>query len=196
MVDTAPDPTAEWWTTTDVARYLGLRPGTVSSYRDRGQMPAPDETEGRTHKWKPARIVAWHESRPRPGVGPRGSAGPLEAQSSPAFLAVSTATETRDAAETLARLAVEGRLAAGAQITGPVISAFWHLGEFGTGEEWRLVLQTHADLYPQLEQLLIENHPWDKPEIAAVPIVAGSAAYLDWLAKSIDLDSEGAATGS
>jgi hypothetical protein len=66
-----PDPSAEWWTTSEVAAYLDLRVATVSSYRIRGQMPEPDMTLGRTHVWKPSRIIAWHESRPRPGVGGR-----------------------------------------------------------------------------------------------------------------------------
>jgi hypothetical protein len=70
-VTAPPDPDAEWWTTSDVAAYLGVRVGTVSSYRLRGQMPAPDLTVGRTHMWRPARIIAWHGSRPRPGVGGR-----------------------------------------------------------------------------------------------------------------------------
>ncbi len=70
-----PDPTAEWWTTKDVSAYLGVAPGAVSSYRKRGQMPAPDKTIGtRTHLWKPDRITGWQESRPWVGVGgrPRG----------------------------------------------------------------------------------------------------------------------------
>jgi hypothetical protein len=62
---------AEWWTTSDVAAYLGVQVGTVSSYRQRGQMPSPDMTVGRTHMWRPATIIEWHESRPRPGVGGR-----------------------------------------------------------------------------------------------------------------------------
>jgi hypothetical protein len=41
-VTVQPDPDAEWWTTSDVAAYLGVRVGTVSSYRLREQMPAPD----------------------------------------------------------------------------------------------------------------------------------------------------------
>ena len=65
------DPAADWWTTSDVAAYLGVRIATVSTYRTRGQMPAPDMTVGRTHVWKPARIIEWHEKRPRPGVGGR-----------------------------------------------------------------------------------------------------------------------------
>jgi 8-oxo-dGTP pyrophosphatase MutT (NUDIX family) len=72
-----PDPEAEWWTTKDVAAYLGVEPGAVSSYRRRGQMPAPDQTIGsRTHLWKPSRIISWQESRPRAGVGGRPRGGP------------------------------------------------------------------------------------------------------------------------
>ena len=71
QVTTLPDPDATWWTTTDVATYLGVRVGTVSTYRKRGQMPAPDSTVGRTHMWRPRRIIDWHGSRPRPGVGGR-----------------------------------------------------------------------------------------------------------------------------
>ncbi|MGH3661266.1 MAG: divalent-cation tolerance protein CutA [Micromonosporaceae bacterium] len=100
------------------------------------------------------------------------------------FLQVSTATESREAAVRLARLAVEARLAAGAQISGPVVSVFWHLGEFGTGEEWQLLLKTHHNQYPALETLLIERHPWQNPEVVATPIVAGSDAYLDWIRRS------------
>ena len=62
-----PDPGAEWWTTSDVAACLGVKVGTVASYRKREQMPAPDLTVRRTHVWRPARIVAWHRARPRPG---------------------------------------------------------------------------------------------------------------------------------
>ncbi|GAA4456117.1 hypothetical protein GCM10023170_050340 [Phytohabitans houttuyneae] len=65
------DLSAEWWTTSDVAAYLGVKVATVSNYRKREQMPAPDLTVGRTHMWRPSRIIAWHDSRPRPGVGGR-----------------------------------------------------------------------------------------------------------------------------
>jgi periplasmic divalent cation tolerance protein len=101
------------------------------------------------------------------------------------YLQVSTATETREAAVQLAQSAVSSRLAAGAQVIGPVISAFWHLGEFGTGEEWQLLLKTRADHYDLLEAHLRKHHPWDNPEIVAVSIIAGSAAYLRWLGSSL-----------
>lgn len=67
----SPDPGLEWWTTSDVAAYLDVRVGTVSSYRIRGQMPEPDQTIGRTHIWRPQRIIEWHAARSRAGVGGR-----------------------------------------------------------------------------------------------------------------------------
>jgi hypothetical protein len=69
-----PDPKAEWWTSSDVAAYLGVTISTVSAYRGRGQMPAPDQTIGRTHVWKPARIIEWDNGRPGHGGRPPGNA--------------------------------------------------------------------------------------------------------------------------
>lgn len=100
-------------------------------------------------------------------------------------LQVSTATETREAAIALAESAVAARLAGNAQVTGPVTSVFWHLGEQGTSEEWQLVLYTTAGRYPALEAHLIERHPWDNPQVVATAIVAGSTACLEWLRRSV-----------
>ncbi|MGD3112210.1 divalent-cation tolerance protein CutA [Streptomyces sp. YGL11-2] len=104
------------------------------------------------------------------------------------FVQVSTATEDREAAEKLARSVVAARLAAGAQIIGPVVSVFWHQGEFGTGEEWQLLFKTRADRYADLEAHLLEHHPWTNPEISAVPITQGSDTYLSWVAKTTGPD--------
>jgi predicted DNA-binding transcriptional regulator AlpA len=60
-----PSPDAEWWTTTDVATYLGVGTGTVSAYRGRGEMPEPDSKLGtRTWLWRPAKIIEWQQNRP------------------------------------------------------------------------------------------------------------------------------------
>lgn len=97
------------------------------------------------------------------------------------YLQVSTATETREQAVQLARGVTEARLAAGAQIMGPVLSVFWHLGEFGRGEEWQVIFKTTRDRYQELEEHLSKNHPWNNPEISAVPILVGSDGYLKWV---------------
>ncbi|MEU6381080.1 divalent-cation tolerance protein CutA [Streptomyces sp. NPDC046909] len=80
---------------------------------------------------------------------------------------------------TLARSAVAEHLAAGAQIIDPITSAFWHDGEFGTGEEWQLLLKTTRARCAELEAHLLKNHPWRNPEIAAVAIETGSKGCLD-----------------
>ncbi|MFE8910860.1 divalent-cation tolerance protein CutA [Streptomyces globisporus] len=101
------------------------------------------------------------------------------------YVQVSTATPTRDEAVALAGPAVQRRLAAGAQIVGPVTSVFWHLGEYGTGEEWQLLLKTTTERYPELEAYLLAAHPWDSPEVCAVPIVAGADRCLGWIRDSV-----------
>lgn len=97
------------------------------------------------------------------------------------FVQVTTATGSREAAVTLARSVIEARLAAGAQVVGPVVSLFWHQGSYGEGEEWQAVFKTTADQYPELEKHLVDNHPWQNPEVTAVALVAGSVPYLEWV---------------
>ncbi|MEU2339999.1 divalent-cation tolerance protein CutA [Streptomyces sp. NPDC013172] len=104
------------------------------------------------------------------------------------YLTVSTATETREQAVALAQSAVRARLAAGAQIIGPVTSVFWHAGEFGTSEEYQLLLKTTDSRYPELEAHLLEHHPWDNPEVCATPIVRGATGCLEWIDRSTTAD--------
>ncbi|WP_422740042.1 divalent-cation tolerance protein CutA [Micromonospora sp. WMMD729] len=102
------------------------------------------------------------------------------------YVQVSTAAPTREAAVQLAEGATAARLAAGAQVTGPVTCVFWHLGEQGNGEEWPVLLYTTAARYPQLEAYLTDAHPWDNPQITAVPVLHGSAAYLEWVRRTVE----------
>jgi periplasmic divalent cation tolerance protein len=96
---------------------------------------------------------------------------------------VPTAAPSREAAVELLNSAVKARLAAGGQVSGPVITAFWHLGELGNGEEWTAVLKTTAARYPELEAHLLEAHPWDNPEVSFTPL-GGSSAYLEWVGRA------------
>lgn len=61
------------------------------------------------------------------------------------------------------------------------------------GEEWQLILKTRADRLGELEAFLTEHHPWDNPEISAVPIVAASRSYLDWIDQITGGDEAGSA---
>jgi periplasmic divalent cation tolerance protein len=97
------------------------------------------------------------------------------------YVQVSTAVGDRETGAELARSAVEARLAASAQVCGPVLSAYWHLDEFGQGEEWRVLFKTTVARYPELEAHLLAHHPWSNPEVVALPLVSGASAYLDWV---------------
>lgn len=101
------------------------------------------------------------------------------------YLQVNAVADSRETAAHLARSAVAAKLAAGAYIAGPVTSFFWHLGEQAEGEEWYVVLKTTAERYAELETLLLAEHPWKNPEISAVALTAGSAAYLAWLNRTV-----------
>ncbi|WP_007023475.1 divalent-cation tolerance protein CutA [Saccharomonospora iraqiensis] len=96
-------------------------------------------------------------------------------------LSVTTTTPDRDSAATLAASAVQEKLAATAQVHGPVLSYFWHLGEAGEGEEWLVTLKTTSDRYAELEAHLVARHPWEKPEVTAVKLTEGAAHYLRWM---------------
>jgi periplasmic divalent cation tolerance protein len=101
------------------------------------------------------------------------------------FLQVATTTADRDTAANLARSAVAARLAASAQVSGPVMSFFWHLDEQGEGEEWQVTLKTTAERFPELEAHLRREHPWDNPEVTALPLAAASEDYLAWLRRTV-----------
>ena len=105
------------------------------------------------------------------------------------ILQVSTATETKQTAVSLVNEAVRQRFAASAQIKGPVTSAFWHYGEFGTGEEWEAVLLTTEDRYPDLEAFLLANHPWKNPQLTAVVVERASAGFVEWARQAVSASS-------
>ncbi|MBM7172422.1 divalent-cation tolerance protein CutA [Streptomyces sp. G44] len=96
-------------------------------------------------------------------------------------LTVLTTTDAEDKARDLATGAIRARLAACAQITGPVTSVYRWEGEIETAREWQVLLKTTTARYAALETWLTEAHDYDTPEIIATPVVRGSAAYLEWV---------------
>ena len=107
------------------------------------------------------------------------AAGPPRVSSG--FLLVQTTTDSRGEAVELARGAVEGRLAACAQVSGPVASTYWWEGAVERAEEWVLTLKLPASGYQPLADFLAHSHSYDEPEIVATPIVAGSEGFLSWI---------------
>jgi periplasmic divalent cation tolerance protein len=97
-------------------------------------------------------------------------------------LVVLTTVEKIEDGERLAGLLIERELAACVQILPPMISIYRWQGAVERSSEVLLLIKTTCSAYPRLETTIKENHPYQTPEIIALPIEAGSAEYLSWLA--------------
>jgi len=97
-------------------------------------------------------------------------------------LLVLTNLPDRAAAERLADMLIANRLAACVNILAPCRSVYRWQGAVQRDEEHPMLIKTTAERYPALEQALREGHPYELPEIIAVPIERGLPAYLDWVA--------------
>jgi len=97
-------------------------------------------------------------------------------------LLVLTNLPDRAAAERLADALIEQRVAACVNILAPCLSVFRWGNDVQHDEEVPMLIKTTADRYPALEAAIRASHPYELPEIIAVPIERGLAAYLDWVA--------------
>ncbi len=97
------------------------------------------------------------------------------------YIQVTTTTETREQAQTLAQHLVETKLAACVQITGPITSIYRWKGKVEKTQEWCCLIKTKDNFYNKVEAAIKNMHPYETPEIIAVPIVKGSKEYLKWI---------------
>ena len=98
---------------------------------------------------------------------------------------VMTTTETREQAKALARHLLEQRVAACVQIIGPIESLYWWEDEIQESEEYLCIAKSTISLYEALEAAILAAHPYDVPEIIAVPGTRTGAGYAAWLAKEL-----------
>jgi periplasmic divalent cation tolerance protein len=107
----------------------------------------------------------------------------------PALL-VLTNLPDRAAAERLAEMLVEQRLAACVNLLAPCRSVYRWKGELQRDEEHPLLVKTTTERYAALEAAIRAAHPYELPEIVAVPIERGLPGYLAWIAAQTEsLDS-------
>ncbi|MGL6071054.1 divalent-cation tolerance protein CutA [Craterilacuibacter sp.] len=90
-------------------------------------------------------------------------------------------TPSEAIAMNIARTIVGEKLAACANILAPCRSVYRWQGQVEEAQEVPLLIKTTASAYPQLEARLVELHPYEVPEIIALPLQTGLAAYLTWV---------------
>lgn len=88
-------------------------------------------------------------------------------------------------AASLSDAILHARLAACVSALPAVQSRYWWQGKIDSGTEILLMIKTMPQAYPQLQQLIRAQHPYDVPEIIATPVVAGLPDYLSWLGASL-----------
>ena len=95
---------------------------------------------------------------------------------------VLTQMPDRASAQALARALIETRLAACVSIGALSDSLYHWRAEIEMASEVPVIVKTCDDLYGAVEAAIRARHPYELPEIVAVPIVHGFAPYLDWIA--------------
>ncbi len=89
-----------------------------------------------------------------------------------------------DAEETVKKL-VERRLIACGTIVPGATSVFRWRGDVQTESEVLAILKTERRCWTELERAIGEFHPYEVPELIAVPVAVGSDPYLDWIAQQV-----------
>jgi periplasmic divalent cation tolerance protein len=106
------------------------------------------------------------------------------------IIQLSTTTESEADAQRIAETLVEQRLAACVQIHGPILSRYWWNGKVEQASEWLCTVKTTREAYERAEVVIRDLHPYDVPEILAVPVIDGSADYLQWVRQQVsDLEA-------
>jgi len=98
------------------------------------------------------------------------------------FLLVLTNLPDSATAEAMGRTLVEQRLAACVNILAPCRSVYRWQNAVETAVEVPLLIKTSAERYADLEAAIRASHPYELPEIIAVPIERGLPGYLEWVA--------------
>lgn len=102
------------------------------------------------------------------------------------MITITTTTGDHSTAERIATELVDRGLAACVQISGPVTSTYRWQGKVETAEEWICTAKTTKETFAEIDQLIAEIHPYDTPELIAIPITHASSAYEEWLREQID----------
>lgn len=87
-------------------------------------------------------------------------------------------------AEMIAETLLQERLAACVTIL-PVQSIYRWQGTIHKDQEWQLLIKSDLDRFAELEIKIRQIHPYEVPEIIALPIMAGSQPYLNWISQQV-----------
>ncbi|MEW5994414.1 MAG: divalent-cation tolerance protein CutA [Candidatus Zixiibacteriota bacterium] len=92
----------------------------------------------------------------------------------------------RDEANNLARGMVENRLAACVNVVPRIESFFWWDDKLEHDQEALLIIKTTQQRFDELRAWVVQNHPYDLPEIISLPLSDGLPDYIEWVKKETE----------
>jgi periplasmic divalent cation tolerance protein len=92
---------------------------------------------------------------------------------------------TREQAEAIATTLIQAKLAACVSLF-PIHSIYTWQDQVNHDEEWQLLIKSALVQFEPLEATIRALHPYEVPEIIALPLVAGSLPYLQWISEQVD----------
>ncbi|MGP8244646.1 MAG: divalent-cation tolerance protein CutA [Bryobacteraceae bacterium] len=104
-------------------------------------------------------------------------------------IVVLCACPNQEQAGSLARRLVERRLAACVTVLDAARSYYRWQGAIEASEECLLLIKTSREQFDALRREIESAHSYQVPEVLALPVVAGSPNYLEWLAASLEAGS-------
>ena len=102
------------------------------------------------------------------------------------YILVLTTVPDKKIGQEIARVLVGERLAACVTVSGACQSSYWWKKKISQDQEYILFIKTRGELYPNLEEKILEIHPYEVPEIIVLPLIHGYPKYFDWIAKETD----------
>jgi periplasmic divalent cation tolerance protein len=102
------------------------------------------------------------------------------------YVVVLVTAPSGDVGRDIARVLLEKRLAACVNVVPAIASLYTWKGELCSDDEVLLVIKTTGAAFDDLATAVRDVHPYDLPEIIALPIVAGSRDYLDWIDEVVE----------
>ncbi|MEM2025791.1 MAG: divalent-cation tolerance protein CutA [Desulfurococcaceae archaeon] len=100
-------------------------------------------------------------------------------------IVVFVTASSKEEAERIAKVLLEDKLIACANIIGPVHSMFWWLDSIDNAQEYLIIMKTRKDLFERICEKVKALHSYQIPEVIASPIIDGLKQYMKWLDESL-----------
>lgn len=101
------------------------------------------------------------------------------------YIQVLTTAGSEEEAERIATTLLDQQLAACVQVLGPIVSRYRWQGKLEREREWQCLAKTEARLYEEVEAAIRAIHSYEEPEVLAIPVLAGSTGYLNWISENV-----------